>query len=251
MNIQHIVLQDVLDNVGMQIYYYLHPKDLFSLGSCSRHLRNDVVHSKLDKICIHHLPLQLGAATNYLAEFREGHSFSDKEELLNHVLDKTEAAKLVLVDTRTVKESRSRAREVLLLGNDYKSTAKFHALHDKNDNLIALPTTVECYYQNGIEKRSAISWANYNLDRDACKRNGADKETYQFIQAWLNCIFSRNDNRTFGMWRWSCKHRDLNGHGIAGVGVMITSTTTTLLGADAEGANNSTTIMEVRLTRKY
>mmetsp|Transcript_2002 Transcript_2002/g.3548 ORF Transcript_2002/g.3548 Transcript_2002/m.3548 type:complete len:90 (+) Transcript_2002:116-385(+) len=87
-------------------------------------------------------------------------------------------------------------------------------------------------------KRSAISWANYNLDRDACKRSSADKETYQFIQAWLNCLFSRNNdnNMTFGMWRWSCKHGDLNGHGIAGVGVMITTATTT---------------MEVRLTRKY
>ena len=245
-----IMFQDVLENVGMPIYYYLHPKDLSSLSSCNRHLRNDmIVHSsnKLAKICIHHLPLQLGAGSNYLAEFHEGHSFSDKEALLNHVLDKTEAANLVLVDTRTVVESRSRAREVLLLpgnGNEYKSTAKFHTLCNYNENddrsIALLPAiTVECYYQREIEKRSAISWANYNLDRDACKRSDADKETYQFIQAWLNCLFSRNNNdnsMTFGMWRWSCKHRDLNGHGIAGVGVMITTATTT---------------MEVRLTRKY
>eukprot|EP00571_Detonula_confervacea_P017241 CAMPEP_0172312046 /NCGR_PEP_ID=MMETSP1058-20130122/16472_1 /TAXON_ID=83371 /ORGANISM="Detonula confervacea, Strain CCMP 353" /LENGTH=245 /DNA_ID=CAMNT_0013025391 /DNA_START=118 /DNA_END=855 /DNA_ORIENTATION=- len=234
--------QDVLENVGMNIYYYLHPKDLFSFGSCSRQLWNDIIHNKLAKICMHHLPLHLGVGTNYLAEFCKGHSFSDKAELLEYVLDKTEAAKLMIVDTNTMEESRSRAREVLL-GDDNKSTAKFYA-PNRNDsnNLLSHPLqcTVECHYQNVIEKCSAMSWVKYILDRDAFKKNRKDKDTCQFIKAWLDFLFSQR-NIDFGMWRWSCKHGNLNGHGIAGVGVM-------LITVDSEGINNT---MEIRLARKY
>ena len=49
-------------------------------------------------VCKYHLLLlQLGVGTNYLAEFRERISFSDKATLLEHVLDKAETAGLVII----------------------------------------------------------------------------------------------------------------------------------------------------------
>lgn len=251
-----IVFQDVSDNVGMQMCNFLRPKDVFSLGSCSRDLRRDLVNVNLARICTQVLPLQLGRGSNYLAEFREGCSFFNKEDLLNHVLDKTEMANLVLVGTESLTESRRQAKEVLLNGHDLKSTAKFHVQCDLNNQhsiTTATPVTVECRYQRGIGKQFAKSWATYIVDRDACKRNGADKETYQLVQEWLNCLFSRSDNNvTFGTWRWSCKHRDLNGHGIAGVGVFMTITAPGLFVEDTERASDDcTSVIEVRLTRKY
>ena len=177
-------------------------------------------------VCKYHLlSLQLGVRTNYLAEICESSSFSDKATLLEHVLDKAENAGLVLADTTTVDESRSRARDVLLLSNVNTSTAKFCALNrgDEIKSRYLLPITVECHYQRRIEKNSAFSWVEYILDRDACKNtNGRDRKTYLFIKVWLEFLFSNSDDASFGMWRWSCKHPKLNGHGIAGVGVTRT-----------------------------
>ena len=233
-DMHHNMLQDISENVGMQIYLFLHPKDLLHFSLCSRHFWNDIARNKLAQICGYHLPLQLGVGTNYFAEFREEHSFSSKAELLEYVLDKAEAAGLLLVDAASIEESRSMAREMLLGDNDTKSTAKFY------HNTILPPITVECHYDGRIGKDSATSWANYISDRDACRQNKKDRGTYKIIKAWLDFLFSQR-NIDYGIWRWSCKHRTLNGHGIAGVGVMIMTT--------SSGGTNDT--LEVRLTRKY
>mmetsp|Transcript_25331 Transcript_25331/g.43254 ORF Transcript_25331/g.43254 Transcript_25331/m.43254 type:complete len:256 (-) Transcript_25331:46-813(-) len=253
-----IAFQYILDNVGMQIYCHLHPKDISSFASCNRHLRNNILNTKqLARICTHLLPLQLGGGTNYLVEFREGHSFSSKEALLNHLLQKTEAANLFIDDTQTTDQSRCMAREVFLQNGLF--TAKFRTINITNNEesitgnttAATLPpqiVTVECCHQSQIEKRSAISWTNYILDRDACRRSKKDRETYRLIRAWLDCLFSRtddNDTIVFGMWRWACKHRNLTGQGIAGVGIMITVAPT------ASESDSNTITMEVRLTRMY
>ena len=120
-------------------------------------------------------------------------------------------------------------------------------------------TTIECHYQWGIEKSSALSWVKYILNRDACKKNVRDRETNQLIGDWLKFLFallhsSRTNNNlvTFGMWRWSCKNPNLYGHGIAGVGVMI-DIQQQQQQQQSSGHDNSTTshTFEVRLTRNY
>lgn len=245
-----------LDNdVSMQIYHYLHPKDLFCFFSCSHSMRNFIIHhgNKMAKICMHHLPLQLGAETNYQVDFIQGNSFSSKSMLLDHVLNKTEAANLLLIDANTMEESRRRARELLLHGTGQKSTAKFNP---QNNEHTASPAavTVECHYQNNITKSSASCWVNYILDRDACKSSGKDREIHRFVKAWLDCLFSSSHHQhpsendcVFGMWRWTCKHQKLNGHGIAGVGVTIRCAAA----STAECQQGTDDVMELRLTRKY
>ena len=59
-----------------------------------------------------HLPLQIGIGTNYIADFVEGISFHNQEDLLDFILDKTEVACLLFDGTTTIEESRSRAREM-------------------------------------------------------------------------------------------------------------------------------------------
>jgi len=39
------VFQDVLEKAGMNIYYYLQPKELFSFGMCCHKLWNDIIVS--------------------------------------------------------------------------------------------------------------------------------------------------------------------------------------------------------------
>ena len=285
--------QDILDNnnVGMQIYCYLNPADISRLGSCSHHLRETIIcNNNLSKICMHQLPLHLGARTNYLVDFCKGHSFSTKADLFEYVLGKTERANLVMAmadrqeqlqqqQTVTMEESRRKARELFLIGNDNdefivgsaRSCAPFVSCNSSHPQQQAggasQPTTitsVECYHQTQIEITSAKSWITYILDRDACKRSIKDKSTNQHVKSWLDCLISHHNNQQhqqtdnengncdikFGMWRWSCKHTNLNGQGIVGVGVMIIVSTATRADGDAGDPANDT-IMELRLTRMY
>ena len=115
MLLQCSLLQDILlGSICLHIYQYLHPKDLSSLlATCNHELWNDiVVRHKIATICMSHLPLQIGIGTNYIADFVEGISFHNQEDLLDFILDKTEVANLLFDGTTTIEESRNRAREM-------------------------------------------------------------------------------------------------------------------------------------------
>lgn len=216
-----MMLQDVLETVNIRIYQYLHPKDLISLATCSRHLWNDIIQ-QLDVICVRHLPLTLGTRTNYIGELIIGSSFLSKAELLDFVMSKAEDANLLLVDTTTMEESRSMAMDLFLGEGQNSTTAKCYSL-DTSDGRIS---TIECNYRCNIEKQTATSWIHYICDRNAFKTNARDRDTYEFMKAWLDLLVSLQFNSSiiqhsnnhvvvsFKMWRWSCKHPKLNGQGI-------------------------------------
>jgi hypothetical protein len=109
-----VLFNDVVDNVGMQIYYYLWPRELLALGLCNHELWNKVISDKLLQICMYHvLPLRLGK-TNYLADFHEASKFINRTELVEYVLDKTMDAGIVFDPYTTVEESQHWARDQLL-----------------------------------------------------------------------------------------------------------------------------------------
>lgn len=253
-----MMLQDVLETVNIRIYQYLHPKDLISLATCSRHHWNDIIQ-QLDVICVRHLPLTLGTRTNYIGELRIGSSFLSKAELLDFVMSKAEDANLLLVDTTTMEESRSRAMDLFLGERQNITTAKCY--YSLDDGRIS---TIECYYRCNIEKQTAISWIHYILeDRNAFKRNVRDRDTYEFMKAWLDLLVSlqynssiiqHSNNRavvSFKMWRWSCKHPKLNGQGIAGVGLTINVQRNLDATSEGNATEMSNNIIELRLTRMY
>ena len=258
------MIDEVVDTIGIQIYQYLHPKDLFFLSICNHKLYNDIVHKKLAEICISHLPLHLGAGTNYLGTFREGTSFGSKEELLEFVLDKTEEADLLLQGTTTVEESRRLAREKIL---DYTATPGYsphwcfypRGTSSSKGGVVrridisaigipppmTLPTTIDCHYDwEGVGNRVASNWVDQIMNRSTFRK---DKETHALIKSWLNFLFAiqitnrHESNIWFGTWRWSCKHSKLNGQGIAGSGVMIS----------IQQQRNSRKIVEISFTRSY
>ena len=254
------MIDEVVDTIGIQIYQYLHPKDLFFLSICNHKLYNDIVHQKLAEICISHLPLHLGKGTNYLGTFREGTSFGSKEELLEFVLDKKEEADILLQGTTTVEESRRLAREKIL---DYTATPGysphwcFYAPRGTSSSKgggvvrrmdisaigvpppLIMPTTIDCHYDWEAGHRVASNWVDQIMDRSTFRK---DKETYALIKSWIDFLFAiRNTNIWFGTWRWSCKHSKLNGRGIAGSGVMIS----------IQHQRNSRKIVEITFTRSY
>jgi len=242
------MIDEVVDTIGIQIYQYLHPKDLFFLSICNHKLYNDIVHKKLAEICISHLPLQLGAGTNYLGTFKEGASFGSKEELLKLLLDKTEVADILLENTTTTEESRRLAKEKILGGITY---CLFYPRGVDNPTFAtATCTTTECHYRWGVLDGVASSWVDQIINRSTFRK---DKETHTLINSWLDFLLAiggsdrRNESSviSFGMWSWSCKHPKLNGQGIAGTGVMIK------IQQQNGEEGNSSKIVEISFKRSY
>ena len=259
----------LLETVGIQVSIcYLQPSDLFSLSLTSHQLHDIILHTNtLIQTCIqHHLPIQLGVSTNYLAELRESYShnisYRSKTELVTHVLDQLHSSQLLLLETNTVQESEERAKKLFI--NQGKSSVMCYAADDTRRRAT---TTVECHFQSNATNESATAWIDYILNRDACKRYGQDRARNKLIRDWLMFILSslqrtttnnRNNNNhhhhhgnnsNIQIWRWGCKHSNLSGKGVSGVGVMISSSFSSSCSVDDSELQQLE--LELRLTRLY
>jgi hypothetical protein len=201
--------------------------------------------------------------------------FHSKGELVNHVVNRLHNSQLLLVDTTSIHDSEEKAKQWLIHQN--KSSAMFYDAsstnnqnrngntatnHDNggtNNNNGPQKIMAECHFQSHANPESATAWINYILNRDACKRYGTDRIQNRYIRDWLMCILSslqqqpqqptlssnnhnRNNNNNIQIWRWGCKHSNLSGKGVSGVGVMIRSSSSAAV-ADQK--------VELRLTRLY
>mmetsp|Transcript_31864 Transcript_31864/g.53922 ORF Transcript_31864/g.53922 Transcript_31864/m.53922 type:complete len:125 (-) Transcript_31864:61-435(-) len=112
-------------------------------------------------------------------------------------------------------------------------------------------TTVECHFQSNATKASATAWIDYILNRDACNRYGQDKLNNKLIRDWFMVILSslqENDSSNIQIWRWGCKHSNLSGKGVSGVGVMLSSSELSCVDdLELQGLLE----LELRLTRLY
>ncbi len=217
----------------------------------------------------YHLPIKLGVSTNYLVELIESHptandnSHRSKRELVTYVLKKLHSSQLLLVDTNSVHESEERAKK-LLIDEDKSSVLCYAASDDHRQQTTTTATTTtataECHFQSNATNISAIAWIDYILNRDACKRYGKDAANNKFIRDWLMLILSslslqqqqqqrRTENvnsNNIQIWRWGCKHSNLSGKGVSGVGVMIISSS-----MDDDASELQQLQIELRLTRLY
>ena len=260
----------LLETVGIEVVAcYLHPSDLLSIGLTSSQLHDAIlVPNVLIQLCIqHHLPIKLGVSTNYLVEFIESHPtitnnsrHRSKRELVTYVLKKLHSSQLLLVDTNSVQESEERAKK-LFIDEDKSSVSCYAASDDHRQQTTTTATTttatVECHFQSNATNNFAIAWIDYILNRDACKRYGKDVANNKFIRDWLMLILAslslqqqqhqqRTENvnsNNIQIWRWGCKHSNLSGKGVSGVGVMISSS------MDASELQHLQIVL--RLTRLY
>ena len=256
------LITSLLNTIGVEIFtHFLHPKDLLSLGLTSHQLRDTVLqpNALLTSSCIHpYLPLQLGVTTNYLAELIDSHSYSSKSQLVDHLLDRLHTSHLRFKDTISLQDSQLKARHLFL--NQDKSLALFHSINtnddDSHNNNRQISTAVECHYQANATKSNAIAWIDYILNRDACQRYGTDGMRNRLIRDWLLLLLSSIQHSedatttTIQVWRWGCKHSNLSGRGISGVGVMISTTLNSAVVGQQHYARRRQEI-ELRLTRLY
>ncbi|KAK1741141.1 hypothetical protein QTG54_008393 [Skeletonema marinoi] len=245
------MITSLLETVGIEIFIcYLRPSNLISLSLTSHQLHDTILQpTTLIQICSqHYLPIQLGVNTNYLAELTllgdDNNSHRSKRELVDHVLDKLHTSQLLLVNTNSIHDSEKKAKQLFL--DENKSSAMCYAANDTSQRT----TTVECHFQSNATKESATAWIDYILNRDACNRYGQDKLNNKLIRDWFMIILSSlqemNDNSSIQIWRWGCKHSNLSGKGVSGVGVMISSSLSCVDDLGLQGLE-----LELRLTRLY
>ncbi|EJK70481.1 hypothetical protein THAOC_08157, partial [Thalassiosira oceanica] len=229
---------DDLGDASLVVCAHLHPRDLASLGACCRGLRSSVRRC-LFRTCGRQLPLTLGASggSNYLVEFARDCSFASKSDLIDHCVRLTREVNLLHMGAVSFDRAKSRgasdqdqSEEMARRSFGEQDSAVFVSPRSE-ERSVRVTCTVECSYMARLGGReSTLSWMRYVIDRDACRKTIADKERHEVIKSWI-ALLTRNtppgegddgDNDVeAGLWRWTCKHRDLYGKGIAGVGVTL------------------------------
>lgn len=196
--------------------------------------------------------------------------FRSKGDLVTFVLDRLHYSQLLLAETTSIHESEAKAKQLFLDQN--KSSAMFYSYmqsssannkssngdttaNDDGQNKNSRQTRrimAECHFQSNSNKDSATSWIDYILNRDAFTRYGKDRIHNRYIRDWLMYILSSSlqpttsnsnyNNNNIQIWRWGCKHPNLSGKGVSGVGVMISL-------SSSDTADDQK--LELRLTRLY
>eukprot|EP00984_Skeletonema_dohrnii_P018831 scaffold8904_cov104-Skeletonema_dohrnii-CCMP3373.AAC.1 len=247
------LITSLLETVGIEIFLcYLHPSNLISLSLTSHQLHDTILQpTTLIQICTqHYLPILLGVNTNYLVELTllgdNNCSHCSKRELVDHVLENLHKSQLLLTNTNSIHDSEEKAKQLFLDQN--KSGAMCYASNENSRHM----TTLECHFQSNATKASATAWIDYILNRDACNRYAKDKLNNKLIRDWFMVILSslqeNNDNDNIQIWRWGCKHSNLSGKGVSGVGVMISSSELSCVDdSELQGLLE----LELRLTRLY
>ena len=99
---------DVLDQIGVEVYKYLHPTDLLSFSLANRHVHEEVSKGII-QACLRQMPPNFGSygvhayaseaeridhiiifSVDHVVVFKERHSFPKQADLLDHLLDKSD-----------------------------------------------------------------------------------------------------------------------------------------------------------------
>lgn len=211
-------ITNVLDTIGIEVYKFLHPNDLFSFSLANHHVFNEVSKG-LIQACLRQLPSNFGSnGRDHVIVFNNRHSFLKKEHLLDHLLDKIQIADLKLVgnENQTMEDSLMRARDVF----SHQAGAKFVSLNDDLPEHLRTEYTSAGYHYEKENKGLATSRSKYILSRMAME--GKMSKHITIVKTWINYILSQKQI-VAGSWLWSVRHRNLDFQGVEGKGVMISS----------------------------
>ncbi|KAL3805847.1 hypothetical protein HJC23_007808 [Cyclotella cryptica] len=216
-----LTLEKVTDVIGLEIYSFLHPRDLFSLSSTT-HCIFDGIRKNLMQVALRQLPLILDDHLDRM-EYRviasNVHSFPSREKLLSHVLEKVETAELNVAGL-TLEESLIIAREVL--NNEKKPGVYGATLMSPTTDRFPDPEYTHVGYNYQKENRElAVIRGKDIVERMALM--GQESVRVEFVQSWLGYLFAQRKDLVIGSWFWSCRHRNLDFQGVEGKGVMFSS----------------------------
>lgn len=235
-------ITNVLDAIGIEVYKYLHPEELFRFSLASHHIYHEVSKG-LIQACLRQMPQNFGSQDiDHCIKFNNRHSYTTKEKLLDHLLGKIRTAELKLVGTEdlSLDDSIERAKEALTnkLGAKFLSynsdlpvhlRAEFTSVghhYDVDNKPLATSRTRYILSRmeiiNTSEKEEEEEGDNTNNNRNTLSSSQDQHYDATIVKRWIEYILSQN-HIVAGTWFWSCRHRNLDFQGVEGKGVMISS----------------------------
>ena len=235
-------ISDVLDVIGIEIYKYLVPRELFHFSLASHHVHEEVSKGLIQS-CLRQMPPNFGSeGKDHCITFNRRHSYYTKEMLLDQLLDKVQVAELKILgaEDQSMEDSLSQAREIL---TRKKAGARFISYNSELPAHLQFEYTSVGYNYDADNKKLAVSRSSYILSRMAMaetedssdeeeeqdNNNEEDREKQQkqlqhtpIVKTWIGYILSQR-HIVAGTWFWSCRHRNLDFQGVEGKGVMISS----------------------------
>eukprot|EP00585_Thalassiosira_rotula_P012765 CAMPEP_0196131028 /NCGR_PEP_ID=MMETSP0910-20130528/1192_1 /TAXON_ID=49265 /ORGANISM="Thalassiosira rotula, Strain GSO102" /LENGTH=316 /DNA_ID=CAMNT_0041390437 /DNA_START=5 /DNA_END=955 /DNA_ORIENTATION=- len=218
-NSEDIAITNVLDTIGTEIYKFVLPTDLLHFSLTNHHIY-DEVSTGLIQACLRQLPPNFVCrGIDHSVSFHARHTFPQKENLMDHLLDKIKIAELKLIGTEndTTEDALTKAREVL---TNTKS-AKFYSHNKDLPSHLRLEFTSAGYHHEHNNKKLATSRSQYILSRMSIESE-CMSNNIPIVQMWIDYILCQR-HIVAGTWFWSCRHRNLDFQGVEGKGVMISS----------------------------
>jgi hypothetical protein len=200
-----------IDAIGLEIWSFLHPKDL-----CNFSLTDQLIHKRIRDRVIQlasQLPFILDEQeVEYEVKVSKEHSFPTRNNLLDHVLHKIEAAELKFPG-QTPEESLIIAEEVL---NREKKPGIYGATFmSETSRRFPDPEITHVGYNYQKENRaSAAVRCNDILERMSAMKHAT------VVKFWMDYLFA-NPRIVVGSWFWTCRHRLLDFQGVEGKGIMF------------------------------
>eukprot|EP00581_Thalassiosira_minuscula_P018842 CAMPEP_0183718478 /NCGR_PEP_ID=MMETSP0737-20130205/11717_1 /TAXON_ID=385413 /ORGANISM="Thalassiosira miniscula, Strain CCMP1093" /LENGTH=297 /DNA_ID=CAMNT_0025948039 /DNA_START=86 /DNA_END=979 /DNA_ORIENTATION=- len=218
-------ITNVLDTIGIEVYKYLHPSELFSFSLANHHVYNEVSKG-LIQTCLRQLPPNFGSnSSEHSIIFKTRHSFPEKEKLLDHVMNKIRTAELKLVgaEDSSAEDALTKAREVLhacgVHARGVGGSAKFFSTNYEHPKHLQTEFTSVGYHYEKDNRKLSRNRSQYMISRMALE---GDASHIVPIKTWIDYILSQKQI-VAGTWFWSVRHRNLDFQGVEGKGVMISS----------------------------
>ena len=98
-----ITIKNVIDSIGIEIYKYLYPQELFSFSLSNQHVYHGISKGII-QACLRQLPPNFGSSgVDHCVSINNRHSFYKKDEVLEYLLDKKiRVAELKLAATDSI-----------------------------------------------------------------------------------------------------------------------------------------------------
>lgn len=212
---ENFTFNEVTDAIGSEIYAFVHPKDLFNLSLASRCSYNRICES-LIQVALCQLPpvLDNHEQIDHQVKVVKEHTFSSREHVLSHVLQKIEAAELKFPG-QTLNESLINARDIL----NREMKPGVHGATLMSETSVRFPdpeiTHVAYNYQGG-NRALGTARCRYILERIS----SVDNES--IVKCWMDYLLAQR-YLVIGSWFWTCRHRQLDFQGVEGKGVMFSN----------------------------
>lgn len=203
-----------IPEIRIEIYSYLRPRELCRL-SMGNHEFSRYIRRNIHTVLRHHMPLALVNESTQDSIYISGrHSFTSGESLQDYVVQKIDAAGIMVKDTRTKRESKEVAHQ-LLGGQNW-----CHVVLPESSHSLCRHARVECKFDRVDVARAKMIVGIY--ESSVVLQDLESLWAHRTIMDWLRYLLSMR-NMKIEHWHWLANHPNFRGGSVQGTGIMVTT----------------------------